>query len=248
VPRLSKRIKRINELARERAAIARCAPRNLHGSTRGDWAYEVKWDGFRAIVSTEGRFRVRSRRGWDMTSLVPELAALPVFATLDGELCAFGPDGSPDFPLVCERMLMRRRGIAITYVVLDLLSLDGRDLTGAPYSERRSQLESLNLDGTYWQTPETFVDGEALFEAVCAHELEGVVAKRKSSRYRLTTGDGSRSRTGTTGVTSVSGNQRSTVAESAFSFDGGLHADGFSYRLIRTRPPGSAPQGGLVMA
>jgi hypothetical protein len=63
--------------------------------TRGDWAYEVKWDGFRAIVSTEGRFRVRSRRGWDMTSLVPELAALPVFATLDGELCAFGPDGSP---------------------------------------------------------------------------------------------------------------------------------------------------------
>jgi bifunctional non-homologous end joining protein LigD len=54
--------------------------------TRGDWAYEVKWDGFRAIVSTEGRFRVRSRRGWDMTSLVPELAALPVFATLDGEL------------------------------------------------------------------------------------------------------------------------------------------------------------------
>jgi bifunctional non-homologous end joining protein LigD len=44
--------------------------------TRGDWAYEVKWDGFRAIVSTEGEaLRVRSRRGWDMTDLVPELAA-----------------------------------------------------------------------------------------------------------------------------------------------------------------------------
>jgi bifunctional non-homologous end joining protein LigD len=73
--------------------------------TRGDWAFEVKWDGFRAIVSTESRFRVRSRRGWDMTDLVPELAALPAFATLDRELCAFGPDGSPDFPLICERML-----------------------------------------------------------------------------------------------------------------------------------------------
>ena len=60
---------------------------------RGDWAYEVKWDGFRTIVSTEGRFRVRSRRGWDMTELVPELGGLPIFATLDGELCAFGPDG-----------------------------------------------------------------------------------------------------------------------------------------------------------
>jgi bifunctional non-homologous end joining protein LigD len=98
--------------------------------TRGEWAYEVKWDGFRAIVSTEHSLRVRSRRGWNMTALVPELAALPVFATLDGELCAFGADGSPDFPLICERMLMRRAGIAVTYLVFDLLSLDGRDLTG----------------------------------------------------------------------------------------------------------------------
>jgi ATP dependent DNA ligase domain len=55
-------------------------------SSRGDWAYEVKWDGFRAIVSTEGEtLRVRSRRGWNMTDLVPELAALPISATLDGE-------------------------------------------------------------------------------------------------------------------------------------------------------------------
>jgi bifunctional non-homologous end joining protein LigD len=75
--------------------------------TRGDWAFEVKWDGFRAIVLTESGLCVRSRRGWDMTELLPELSALPVFATLDGELCAFGPDGPPDFPLVCERMLMR---------------------------------------------------------------------------------------------------------------------------------------------
>ena len=79
--------------------------------TRGDWAFEVKWDGFRAIVSTEGApLRVRSRRGWNMTDLVPELSALPISATLDGELVAFGPDGSPDFPLLCERMLMRRPG------------------------------------------------------------------------------------------------------------------------------------------
>jgi ATP-dependent DNA ligase len=50
--------------------------------SRGDWAYEVKWDGFRAIVSTDGApLRVRSRRGWNMTDLVPELASLPIFAT-----------------------------------------------------------------------------------------------------------------------------------------------------------------------
>jgi bifunctional non-homologous end joining protein LigD len=58
-----------------------------------------------------------------MTDLVPELAALPVQAILDGEIVAFGPDGSPDFPLVCERMLMRRRAISVTYVVFDVLSL-----------------------------------------------------------------------------------------------------------------------------
>jgi bifunctional non-homologous end joining protein LigD len=138
----------------------------------------------RAIVSTEAGFRVRSRRGWDMTSLVPELNALPVFATLDGELCAFGQDGSPDFPLICEWMLMRRTGIRVTYMVFDLVSVDGQDLTGAPYSERRTQLEALNLNSVHWQTPETFDDGSALSDAVCAHELEGVVAKRKRSRYR----------------------------------------------------------------
>ena len=59
--------------------------------TRGDRFYEVKWDGFRAVVSTEDGLRVRSRRGWNMTDLVPELAALPISATLDGELCAFDP-------------------------------------------------------------------------------------------------------------------------------------------------------------
>jgi ATP-dependent DNA ligase len=64
----------------------------------------VKWNGVRAIVSTDGHLRVRSPRGWNMTDLVPELAGIPVRATLDGELVAFGFDGLPDFPLLCERM------------------------------------------------------------------------------------------------------------------------------------------------
>jgi bifunctional non-homologous end joining protein LigD len=153
--------------------------------TRGDWSFEVKWDGFRAILSTEGApLRVRSRRGWDLTPFLTELSALPVAATLDGELVAFGDDGRPDFPLLCERMLMRRPGIHVTYMAFDVLSIDGEDLTRAPYSERREHLEALNLNGVYWQTPETFDDGDALFEAVCEHELEGVVAKRWNSRYR----------------------------------------------------------------
>ena len=71
--------------------------------TRGDYAFEVKWDGFRAIVSTEGTLRVRSRRGWDMTPRVTFLSGPPVRAILDGELVALDSDGKPDFPPCARR-------------------------------------------------------------------------------------------------------------------------------------------------
>ena len=66
--------------------------------TSGDYAYEPKWDGFRALVARNGRLRVKSRRGWVMTSLVPELTGLPDGLAIDGELVAFGDDGLPSFP------------------------------------------------------------------------------------------------------------------------------------------------------
>jgi ATP-dependent DNA ligase len=53
-----------------------------------------------------------------------------------------------------------------------------------PYRERRRLLERLNLDGADWTTPETFSDGDALWQAVCERGLEGVVAKKMASRYR----------------------------------------------------------------
>jgi bifunctional non-homologous end joining protein LigD len=150
--------------------------------TRGEWAYEVKWDGFRAIVSTDGPLRVRSRRGWNMTEHVAFLEQLPVRAVLDGELVAFDPDGKPDFELVCERILHRRSEIRLTFI-FDLLSLDGRDQRSKRYRERREMLEGLRLDGSQWRVPEAFEDGSALWEAVCEHELEGVVAKRLNEPY-----------------------------------------------------------------
>jgi ATP-dependent DNA ligase len=79
--------------------------------TSGNFAYEVRWDGFRAIVSTEGPLRVRSRRGWDMRERVGFLAELPVRAVLDGELVALDEHGKPDFPLVCECVLQRHSSI-----------------------------------------------------------------------------------------------------------------------------------------
>ena len=78
--------------------------------TGGDYAFEPKWDGFRALVSRNGHLRVRSRRGWDLTSLVPELIGLPDGLAVDGELVAFGDDGLPSFPRLCDRMLQASAG------------------------------------------------------------------------------------------------------------------------------------------
>jgi bifunctional non-homologous end joining protein LigD len=151
--------------------------------TRGSWAYEVKWDGFRAVVSTEGELRVRSRRGWNMTPHVDFLEQLSVQAVLDGELVGFGPDGKPDFELVCERMLHRHSDIPLVFLAFDVLSAEGEDVRPLPYVERRRMLEDFGLEGLQWRVPEAFEDGPALWAAVCEHELEGVVAKRLHDPY-----------------------------------------------------------------
>jgi bifunctional non-homologous end joining protein LigD len=159
--------------------LARSGPLPAHG----DFAYELKWDGFRALVSTERGLRVRSRRGWNMTEQTGFLADLPVRALLDGELVALDADGKLDFPTLCESVLLRRSTRALTYIVFDVLRVEGESAMQLPYVKRRELLEQLNLNGPHWRTPEVFDDGEALFAAVCEHELEGVVAKRRSSRY-----------------------------------------------------------------
>ena len=81
--------------------LARSGRLRAHDS----YAFEPKWDGVRALVRCGNEFRVRSRRGWNMTARVPELAALPGDAVLDGELVGLGSDGWPYFPLVCQRLL-----------------------------------------------------------------------------------------------------------------------------------------------
>ena len=149
----------------------------------GDYAFEVKWDGFRAIVSTDSGFRVRSRRGWNMTPFIPELARDDLRGVFDGELVAFR-EGVPHFPLVTARMLHKRREIPVAYAVFDVLALDGEQTTDLPYAKRRDLLESLDLGGGFWFLTPVFDEGPSLFAAVCEQGLEGVVAKRRDSLYR----------------------------------------------------------------
>jgi bifunctional non-homologous end joining protein LigD len=132
----------------------------------------------RALVSRNGKLRVKSRRGWDMTSLVPELAAPPDGPAVDGELIAFGSDGLPSFPRVCDRMLHGRKRIEVMLVIFDLLAVGGRDVTRRTYWERRKLLE-----GDAWSTTPSHTDGEALWEKVCDLGLEGVGGKKRSGHH-----------------------------------------------------------------
>jgi ATP-dependent DNA ligase len=146
--------------------------------------FEPKLDGFRCMVCTHDGFRARSRRGWDMTPLLPELSgALPAGLQLDAEIVALDASGRPDFHLLGSRMLHRRPGIPVTLFVFDVLAVDGHATTMNSYAERRALREQLNLEHGPVRLVATFEDGEALFDAVCARGLEGVVAKRLADPY-----------------------------------------------------------------
>ena len=149
------------------------------------WTFEPKLDGFRCMVCTHASFHARSRRGWNMTHLLPEFRpALPAGVQLDGELVAIDESGRPDFHRLSSRMLHGRGGIAVTLFVFDVLAVEGLPTTMLPYSERRTLLEELDLECQRVQLVATFEDGKALFAAVCARGLEGVVAKRARDPYR----------------------------------------------------------------
>lgn len=150
------------------------------------WIFEPKMDGFRCLVCTYGgRFRARSRRGWDMTALLPELPdALPADVQLDGELVAWDENGHPDFHLLSRWMLLGDTTIPVTLLVFDMLAVEGLPVTSQPYARRRELLHTLSVERAGVQVVATFEDGRALYQAVCDRGPEGVVAKRLREPYR----------------------------------------------------------------
>jgi bifunctional non-homologous end joining protein LigD len=164
------------------------------------WAFEVKWDGIRAIARSEpGRIRFLTRNGNDVTAAYPELRALnralgSHAAMLDGEIVAFDERGRPSFQALQPRIhlrgdaAVRRRAAAIpvTYAIFDLLWLDGHSLLDLPYEERRARLAELALDGPNWRVPADHRGpgaGTAVLAATREQGLEGIVAKRLDARY-----------------------------------------------------------------
>ena len=136
------------------------------------WAFEVKWDGVRAVCHSEpGRMRLHSRNLLDITPRYPEVGRLNRAlshhrAVLDGEIVALDAEGRPSFGALQRRMhvgsesAVRRlaKETPVTYVIFDLLWLDGHSLMELPYTERRARLAELELgDGGRWRVPDYVV-------------------------------------------------------------------------------------------
>ena len=155
-----------------------------------EWWFEVKWDGYRAIVgSDQGKVRARSRRGLDLLGPFPELRTLemPDGVVVDGEVTAFDEDGRPSFSLLQRRTGFAGGGtnarVSVNLVVFDVL-FRGSDVTKTPYEERRQVLASLDLPSQVIVPEATPRSGKSLFAAVKDQGIEGIVAKRLGSTYQ----------------------------------------------------------------
>ncbi len=157
-----------------------------------EWLFEVKWDGTRSICFHGDRTWFQNRRFRDITHRYPEVTVRGERqAIFDGEIVVLH-DGFPSFRALQERehisdhrtIRTRSEEMPATYVVFDLLYLDGRDLTRLPLSQRKALLRE-NIGGTNVEFCD-YVEakGRALFQAARDRGLEGIIAKRLSSRYQ----------------------------------------------------------------
>jgi bifunctional non-homologous end joining protein LigD len=167
------------------------------GGGHDDWAFEMKWDGIRAIAQvSHGEVRLTSRNGVDVTSRYPELAtfaeAVDGDAVIDGEIVALTRAGRPDFGLLQKRMGLTKaaeveaaaKKVPVHFMAFDLLELEGRSLAKQPYSERREALEKAVRSVGAVQVPPVF-EGDVTAAMAMSRKLglEGVMAKRRTSTY-----------------------------------------------------------------
>jgi DNA ligase D-like protein (predicted ligase) len=162
-----------------------------------DYVFELKWDGIRALITyEEGRIKLLTRNQIDVTAQFPELlegdkAFRATNAVFDAEIVSLDKEGKPIFKKVINRMqargesnILKLSKTAPCYCyVFDCLYLDGRSLIGEPLTKRKAFLKDAIRFDTPYRVSEAMEDGNSLFEAAREHGLEGIMAKRKDSKY-----------------------------------------------------------------
>jgi len=157
-----------------------------------DWVYELKFDGVRALAIKGGKdIQLISRTAKDFTAKFPEvveaLQNLPCKeVVLDGEIAALDEQGRSSFQLLQARELSGQRP-PIFYYVFDIIQLDGKDLTGVPLLKRKAMAKTLlaNLPDTVRLSASIQADSKRVLKEMKSRGLEGVIAKRKGSKYEI---------------------------------------------------------------
>jgi bifunctional non-homologous end joining protein LigD len=155
--------------------------------TGADWLFEVKWDGYRAIADVRGGdATLTSRNGNDLTqrfrstATAIERAVKTPDCVLDGEVCALDEEGRATF----SAMQQGKTGTRYVFVAFDVLEVDGQPVIDLPLTERHERLAALiDRRRRDVQVSETFDDGRALYEAAKKQRFEGIMAKKRDSRY-----------------------------------------------------------------
>lgn len=177
-----------NPFERTGIQLAKMANRIPEGD---EWLFELKYDGYRIIAYVEdSRVRLVSRNGNDYTktfgsiakSLVDWAAGRPM--VLDGEMAVTDENGKTDFQAL-QSYMRNPGGKSLTYIVFDLLALDGEDLRGHRLAERKEKLEKLMKDcpKNLYYSKHVKGNGKACFQAACEASMEGIVGKRADSVY-----------------------------------------------------------------
>jgi bifunctional non-homologous end joining protein LigD len=163
----------------------------------GDFIYEIKWDGIRALISLEdGQVKIRTRNQNDITKQFPELqvadkAFRATCGLFDAEIVCMDKTGKPEFKKVINRLMtngdtniqkLSRTNPCFCYV-FDCLYLDGRPLINDPLHKRKDWLKDAIKFDTPYRVSEFVDDGESLFEAAKEHQLEGIMAKKRDGKY-----------------------------------------------------------------
>jgi bifunctional non-homologous end joining protein LigD len=153
-----------------------------------DWLFEAKWDGYRAIADVfGGNATLTSRNGNNLTPRFEtvrralERSVKTPDCVLDGEVCALDEQGRATF----SAMQQGKAGTQYVFVAFDLLEVEGEPQIDLPLTERHKRLRKLlDLRNKGVLFSESFDDGEALLEAARQQQLEGIVAKKRDSRYQ----------------------------------------------------------------
>ncbi|WP_192249486.1 ATP-dependent DNA ligase [Mesorhizobium silamurunense] len=165
-------------------------PTLVEKSPEGDgWIHEVKFDGYRSqiVIDADG-VRIFTRRGLDWTAKYRDLAKAAGelqadAAIIDGEIIVPNEAGVSDFGEL--RKAITRRQHDLYFVAFDLLHLNGHDLRDMPLEDRREVLQAMIPAGQRIQFSEALPGtGAAVFHLVEQAGLEGVISKRKDSKYR----------------------------------------------------------------